>query len=69
MIQKVTPKIDKLYKEALANVEFNKDYFENDKEAVKPTDEDITNLRCYYTMVYWGWLIGKGIANESNYEI
>jgi len=62
------PKVRRLYKEALKNDEFNKQFREADEGYCRPNffTDDINKV--LYTLVYEGWLIARGEFIESKYE-
>ena len=62
-------KVKKLYKEALKNKQFNKEFKEQDSEYKKPNMFSESLFKHFYVAIYEGWLIGKGEFKEEEYEI
>jgi len=61
-------KTRKLYEEAKDNKQFQEDLKLFEYKYHKPTMCWSMELKIIYASVYMGWLIGKGMYNENNYE-
>ena len=60
--------VKRMYKEGLANQEFNKEAKETDPEGYFKPGCFATNVEEHvYIAVYYGWLLGKGRFKRSNY--